>query len=230
MHSESFSLQFDSIQTCVDQDVPAVRVGERDGMLCFGYVGNSAVTRRIDFTICRQNPYALAEYPGSKGLIRDILHGNQLAVRRRSQQSRLSARTGPVFLILSRHSFCFCCAGFRPCDFRNGYGQFIDAPPDQFPDSNWICSEFPAYGSGDTLRMPRGSGPLNKPEHGFMTGVIVFVKTLSLPVEGQCILGQVVGTDAEEVDFLRQLVCDHGRCRGLHHDPKRRDPVRYAFG
>ena len=24
-HSESFSLQFDSIQTCVDQDVPAVR-------------------------------------------------------------------------------------------------------------------------------------------------------------------------------------------------------------
>ena len=61
-------------------------------------------------------------------------------------------------------------------------------------------------------------GHADQAQHSLMVGIIEAVQLLVLPVNGQCVLGQIIGTEAEEFHFLCQLVADDGRRRRLHHD------------
>ncbi len=56
------------------------------------------------------------------------------------------------------------------------------------------------------------------------------VQLLVLPVDRQRVLREIVGSDAEEVYQLRELVGDHHRRRRLHHDSQRHLLERYALG
>ena len=51
-----------------------------------------------------------------------------------------------------------------------------------------------------------------------MVGVVDRIEFCILTVNSQRILRQIVGSDAEEIYFLRQKIADHHRCRRLDHN------------
>ena len=59
---------------------------------------------------------------------------------------------------------------------------------------------------------------LNHTEDRLMMRIIEPVKFLILTVYSQCILGQIVGSDTEEIHFLCQIIADDHRSRSLDHN------------
>ena len=51
-----------------------------------------------------------------------------------------------------------------------------------------------------------------------MMRIIKCIQLRILPVDGQCVLGQIVSTDTEEIHFLRQLCTHHDSSRCLDHN------------
>ena len=75
---------------------------------------------------------------------------------------------------------------------------------------------------------------LDHSEHCRVMRVIKHIQLRILTVDRQSILGQVICTNAEEINFLRQLTADHYRSRCLDHDTKlhiflERDPLISEF-
>ena len=74
------------------------------------------------------------------------------------------------------------------------------------------------------------------PDHtqdGFVVWVIKSIQRLILSVNCKCILGQIICTDAEEINFLCQKIADHNSRRGFNHntdlDLSERDLLRRQF-
>ena len=56
------------------------------------------------------------------------------------------------------------------------------------------------------------------PQYRRVMRVIELIEFGILAVDSQCILSQIVRSDAEEINFLRQFAADHNGRRGLDHD------------
>ena len=69
-------------------------------------------------------------------------------------------------------------------------------------------------------------GHLNHPKNRLMMWIIELVQLLILAIDRKCILREVVGADAEEIDELCQLLTDHHCCRRLDHDALLRNRIR----
>ena len=59
---------------------------------------------------------------------------------------------------------------------------------------------------------------LNTSEHSRIKGGIKIGYLFIAPVNRHGILGQIIGSDAEEVRFLCKNICNQGSCRCLHHN------------
>ncbi len=70
---------------------------------------------------------------------------------------------------------------------------------------------------------------LDHRQHRRMVRVIESIQFRILTVNGQGILSQIIGTNAEEIHLLGQLPADHHRRRGLNHDALLRITVLYLL-
>ncbi len=64
------------------------------------------------------------------------------------------------------------------------------------------------------------SGHLYQTQNRFMMGVEGLGEFGVDPIDGQSVLGEIVGPDGEEIHVGGQDVRDYGRSRGLDHDAK----------
>ena len=51
-----------------------------------------------------------------------------------------------------------------------------------------------------------------------MMGIIDIIQLCILTVNSQCILGQIIGSDTEEINLFCKKITDHNSCRSLDHD------------
>jgi len=49
-------------------------------------------------------------------------------------------------------------------------------------------------------------------------GIIKLIQLRILPVDCQRVLGQIIGSDTEEIHLFCQFLAHHNRCRSLDHD------------
>ena len=56
--------------------------------------------------------------------------------------------------------------------------------------------------------------------------IVEIIQPLVLPVDCERVLSQIVGSDAEEIHQLCELLAHHDRCRCLHHDSLLRNRIR----
>ena len=63
-----------------------------------------------------------------------------------------------------------------------------------------------------------------------MVRVIEIVQLGVLTVDGQCVLGQIIGSQGKEIHFLRQLVGHHDRSGGFHHNADFHPTHGHALG
>ena len=68
------------------------------------------------------------------------------------------------------------------------------------------------------MRIPHGH--FDQAQDRRMMRVKKRVQVCLPPVNGQCILGQVVGTDAEEINFPGQFAADEGCSRRFNHNTR----------
>ena len=62
---------------------------------------------------------------------------------------------------------------------------------------------------------------LEEAKHGGLQRMPQMRDVIVLPIGGEGVLDEIVGADAEEVDFAREQIGGHRRARRFQHDPER---------
>ena len=99
-----------------------------------------------------------------------------------------------------------------------GNGQLINAHAQESFRQGKVSSQLSADTHPDPCFVSILRRHLNEPQYGRMMRIEEGVQFGLLPVNGQGVLCQVVGSQAEKVHFLCQSVTDQSRRRGFDHD------------
>ena len=103
-------------------------------------------------------------------------------------------------------------------DGRRADGKLIDADGQEGGQQAGVCTELAADTDPDTVLMCGIRGHLQGTKDCRMMRVEELAKVVRLTVAGQRVLGQIVGTDGEEVDFFGQVGGHEDGGRRLDHD------------
>src|SRR5512137_905381 len=104
-------------------------------------------------------------------------------------------------------------------DHQRVHAQLVETETEQDHGVDGLARHLPAHGNLDAGLVPRIHHLADELEHSRVQRFVEVTDPLVYPVDGQGVLDEVVGADAEEVHLFGKILGDEC-CRGnLHHDP-----------
>ena len=97
-------------------------------------------------------------------------------------------------------------------------GEFIHTDGQEGFGQSQVCTQLAADTNPNAVLVGILGNHLDQAQHRQMMGIVEAAQVIVLAVAGQGVLGQVVGTDAEEIHFLGQTVTADSSSRRFDHD------------
>ncbi len=90
----------------------------------------------------------------------------------------------------------------------------------------WISRHLPAHGYRFVGGLSYVGHALNQSKHSRVQGLIQRTHEIVIPIYGKGILDQVIGTDAQEIEVINQLVCHDRHRRDFDHHAERNSFIK----